>query len=200
MDPYLTVPCPTCGRNVVFPPEKRGEVTRCRGCDFEFIPSLPPSITSAYTPVPMGPEKPPLQRDPTQPLEKPRRGYVLGCPAETWLVIVLLMFNAYVSVENCIVRTTMEGPLPPEGMMERLYGSTLAAWLNFMAVIGAVDLALAYGLFIRSDWGFYLSIFRFAGGTLLSAAMLFTGDLAPIGVAFPILMMILSLSRAAGRY
>jgi hypothetical protein len=200
MDPFLTVPCPTCGRNVVFPPEKRSEPTKCRGCNFEFIPSLPPSITSIYTPVPMGPPKPPLQRDPTEPLQKAHRVYLLGCPAEVWLVIAFLGFNAYVSIENCIVRTISKGPIPPESLMEKFYGNTLAAWLNFMAALGVADLVLAYGLFSRSEWGFYLTIFRFAGATLLSAAMLINSDFAPIGVAFPILMMMLSLSRAAGRY
>jgi hypothetical protein len=148
----------------------------------------------------MGPRKPPLHHDPTDSLHRPHGGFWLGCPLEVWLVIAVLALNAFVSVENCVRRTVVDGPLAEPNLMEKFYGPTLAGWVNVMAAAGVIDVVLGFGLFNRRDWAFFATMFRSGGGTLLAAGMLLVGDYAPIGVAFPVLMMILSLSRAGGRF
>ncbi len=200
MDAYLTVPCPACGRNVVFPPERRTEVTKCRGCNFEFIPSLPASITSTYTPVPMGPEAGPPEKRESVDAATPHQMFLFGCPIEMWLVLIALAAHSAICFENAIARILDPEFADPEGLMTRFYGPTLAAYSNLLGILGALDLILAYFMYHRSDNAYYIFLARGAFGTLLAAAMLSVGDHAPIGFVFPIMIMIASLSRAGGRY
>jgi hypothetical protein len=185
-----------CGRNVVFPPEKRQELAKCRACNFEFIPSLPSDIIQQYTPMPMGPPKPPAPRDPEAPIQIPHKFFLLSCPLEVWLVMLTLVANGVLSLENVFFVDT---PVP-DRLITKFYGLTLSGYANMLGLIGVLDLVLSAFLFQRSDWAYFVTLARCGFGTLFGAAMLIMGETAPVVAVFPLVMMILSLSRAGGRY
>lgn len=200
METFLTVTCPTCGRNVMFAPEKRGELTKCRACGFEFIPSLPASITSTYTPAPMGPPGgPPEKRDPTKVFQMPHRFYILGCPIEIWGVIAALVLDAVLLLQNAFLLTVTGVVASPDRPMVRFYGHELAQWGNLMGTVGILDVLICFGLYGRRDWAYLAALVRLGIGTLFAVATLFVGDFAPVGAGFALIMVVLALSRSAGR-